>query len=299
MTDQIIYTKCPSCHSSHIAKRLTAIDYTVTNESFEIWQCNDCSLRFTQNIPGQERIGRYYQSDSYISHSNTDKGIVNRLYKSVRRITMKSKRQTVSAFSNRKQGSLLDLGAGTGVFASFMQGSGWKVTGLEPDEQARKNAAHLHNINLEDSSLLFELPPDSFDAITLWHVIEHVHSLHPYLNQLKKLLKADGIMFIAVPNYTSYDAGLYNEFWAAYDTPRHLYHFSPEAMRKLLESHGLQLQSIKPMWFDSFYVSLLSEKYKSGHSNLLKGFWNGAVSNLKALFKKDKASSLTYIIRRL
>jgi 2-polyprenyl-3-methyl-5-hydroxy-6-metoxy-1,4-benzoquinol methylase len=193
---------------------------------------------------------------------------------------------------------LLDLGAGTGAFAAVMQESGWTVSALEPDEQARKKAASLYALRLEDSSKLFEIEEDKFDAITLWHVIEHVHSLHQYLDQLRKILKPGGIIFIAVPNYTSYDADLYQEFWAAYDTPRHLYHFSPAAMQNLLQSKGLQLKAIKPMWFDSFYVSLLSEKYKSRRSNLIKGFLNGAISNWKALFNKQKASSLIYIVSK-
>lgn len=193
---------------------------------------------------------------------------------------------------------LLDLGAGTGGFASVMQRSGWTVSALEPDEAARSKAAELYALSLEDSSKLFELEASKFDAITLWHVIEHVHPLHAYVEQLKKILKPGGIIFIAVPNYTSYDASLYKQFWAAYDTPRHLYHFSPTAMQQLLQLHGLHLMAIKPMWFDSFYVSLLSEKYKSGSPNLPRGFVNGAISNLKALLNNRKASSLIYIISK-
>ena len=298
MTDLIFYTECPSCNSSHITKSLTAVDHTVSKMPFEIWQCSDCSLRFTQNVPNRNAIGRYYQSENYISHTDTKEGIVNRLYQVVRTYTLRSKRSTVAAFTKVKTGNLLDIGAGTGAFASYMQRSGWKVSGLEPDNQARQKASELHSIELEDSSRLFELKENHFDAITLWHVIEHVHSLHEYLDQLKRVLKPAGYIFIAVPNYTSYDANTYNEFWAAYDTPRHLYHFSPVAMKRLLESHGLQLRSIQPMWFDSFYVSLLSEKYKTGRSNLVKGFWNGALSNIKALSNKEKASSLIYIISK-
>ncbi|MGZ5133984.1 MAG: class I SAM-dependent methyltransferase, partial [Flavitalea sp.] len=172
------------------------------------------------------------------------------------------------------------------------------VTALEPDKLAREKAANLYGLVLQDTSTLFSVEQKEFDAITLWHVLEHVHSIHQYIDQLKKILKPSGILFIAVPNYTSDDASRYREFWAAYDTPRHLYHFSPASMKKLLEAHQLQIKKMMPMWFDSFYVSLLSEKYQSGHSNLLKGFWNGALSNMKALMKKERASSLIYIVSK-
>jgi 2-polyprenyl-3-methyl-5-hydroxy-6-metoxy-1,4-benzoquinol methylase len=216
----------------------------------------------------------------------------------VRRFTLRLKKNTIQSFTHLSNGELLDLGAGTGSFASYMQQSGWTVTALEPDEQARKRGRELYSIVLDDSSKLYSLEPNRFDVITLWHVIEHVHSLHQYVDQLKKILRPGGALFIAVPNHTSYDASLYGEYWAALDVPRHLYHFSPFSMKKLLQKHELTLRKMEPMWFDSFYVSLLSEKYKSGRSNLLKGFWNGAVSNAKALFNKQKASSLIYIISK-
>lgn len=298
MTDRIFYKECPSCYSSNINNSLTAVDHTVSNESFEVWHCNDCSLRFTQNIPAANAIDRYYQSEDYISHSDTNKGIINRMYRLVRRFTIRGKRNTIQSYTRLSKGTLLDVGAGTGVFASYMQQSGWTVTGLEPDSNARQKAAGSYSINLQESERLFHLNENQFDVITLWHVIEHVHSIHEYIEQLRKLLKPRGTIFIAVPNYTSYDAALYRAFWAAYDVPRHLYHFSPIAMQKLAQQHGLQVKKIKPMWPDSFYVSLLSEKYKSGRPNLIKGFWNGAVSNLKALSENEKASSLIYIISK-
>lgn len=273
-------------------------DFTVSQELFEIWHCDDCSIRFTQNVPKQEAIGRYYQSEDYISHSDTSRGLINRLYRIVRKFTMMTKRKIVTSSTGLSSGNLLDVGAGTGSFAAFMQQSGWTVSALEPDEAARKKAAVLHSLQVADARTLFELPPSKFDAITLWHVIEHVHELHRYIEQLGALLAPEGRLFIAVPNYTSFDATHYDEFWAAYDTPRHLYHFSPASMRILLKQYGLQIKSVRPMWFDSFYVSLLSEKYKSGNPNLVKGFWNGAVSNAKALINHQKASSLIYIISK-
>jgi 2-polyprenyl-3-methyl-5-hydroxy-6-metoxy-1,4-benzoquinol methylase len=298
VADRILYSQCPSCNSNDITKNLTAVDYTVSHESFDIWQCASCTLRFTQNIPAENAIGSYYQSENYISHTDTNKGIINRLYRIARRFTIKGKRNIIQSFTRLSKGDLLDVGAGTGVFASYMQQSGWSVTGLEPDVEARKKAAEIYSITLQESSMLLELEANRFDVITLWHVIEHVHSLHQYISQLKKVLKPGGTLFIAVPNYTSTDASDYGAFWAAYDVPRHLYHFSPVAMRTLIQQHGLTVNKIKPMWLDSFYVSLLSEKYKSGRANLMKGIWNGAVSNWNSIFRNEQASSLIYIISK-
>lgn len=294
MSTIIHHTACPVCDSADIHPILVASDHTVSKEIFEIAECRNCTARFTQNIPDADSIGRYYQSENYISHSNTSKGLVNRLYHRVRKITLNQKRSLVESVTGSKNGNLLDVGAGTGLFVDTMRAAGWKVTGLEPDEATRNRAREM-NILLNDSKDLFQLPSASFEAITLWHVLEHVHDLHGYLQQLKKLLHESGKLIIAVPNYTSADAGAYKEFWAAYDVPRHLYHFSPKSMEFLLNKHGFRLQSTHPQWFDSFYVSLLSEQYKTGKSNLVGGVWNGLRSNVNTLTETNKCSSIIYV----
>ncbi|UPK68637.1 class I SAM-dependent methyltransferase [Chitinophaga filiformis] len=290
----IYYNACPMCGAGNIHKVLTAKDYTVSGESFDIYHCGHCSGRFTQHVPGPAEIGRYYQSQDYISHSETRKGLINRLYHSVRKITMRSKQNWVKAATGLKQGTLLDIGCGTGAFLHYMKQLGWQVTGLEPDEIARNNAKTLYNIEPLPSSELFSLPVQQFDAITMWHVLEHVHSLHDYLRQIRTLLKPEGSLIIAVPNYTSPDAEHYQSFWAAYDVPRHLYHFSPSSMEVLLKQHKIRIVRKHPMVFDGFYVSLLSEKYKTGGSGLFKGFWNGFISYRKGLKNVDRCSSVVY-----
>lgn len=292
----IRYQRCPLCDSTGIHKVLTAKDHTVSGESFDIWQCAHCSLRFTQDVPGPEQIGGYYQSEKYISHSETSKGIINWLYLRVRRFTLSSKRKFIEEFTGIKNGSLIDVGAGAGAFLHHMKQSGWTVEGVEPDSQAIGRAAEQYGLKLKPSDELFNFPDEHFDAVTLWHVLEHVHDLHGYIQQLKKICKPGGRIFIAVPNYTSYDAEHYSSSWAAYDVPRHLYHFSPAAMHELMHRHGCVIEKTQPMWFDSFYVSMLSEKYKTGHSNLFKGFWTGFKSNSKALSNRRKASSVIYVI---
>lgn len=296
MEATITYSSCPVCNSTRIREAIKIKDHSVSGVTFSVWECQDCTFRFTQHVPDSEAIGPYYKSEAYISHSNTQKGLVNQLYHKVRKITLSTKRKLIEKMTGHATGNLLDIGAGTGAFASFMAQSGWRVTGLEPDTEARKIAADVHRIQLLPIDELFRLPVQHYDAITLWHVLEHVHDLDGYMKQLKRLLKPGGLLFIAVPNYTSYDAQRYKDYWAAYDVPRHLYHFSPRSMKKLLEVNSLKLKSCKPMWFDSFYVSMLSEKYLTGQPNLLKGAWVGAISNMKAFSGNERCSSLIYCI---
>ena len=294
----VTYTSCPVCKSNELVEVFLVKDYTVSGEYFSIEKCKTCTLLFTQNVAEQNEIGRYYASENYISHSDTQAGLVNKLYHLIRKKTLQSKKRLIEGETEKSNGNILDIGCGTGAFLHTMKIGGWKITGLEPDENARKKAKILYGIEPQPSNNIFNLPDNNYDAITMWHVLEHVHQLHEYIGQLKNMLTDKGKIFIAVPNYTSYDAQHYGEFWAAYDVPRHLYHFSPAGMKRLVEQHGLTIKKIKPMWFDSFYVSMLSEKYKSGKGNLIKAFLMGFISNIKTLFNPDKCSSLIYIIEK-
>jgi 2-polyprenyl-3-methyl-5-hydroxy-6-metoxy-1,4-benzoquinol methylase len=297
-TPLVTYANCPLCNSQNISKVLKAKDYTVSHETFEVWNCSDCQARFTQGVPVESEIGRYYQSEDYISHSNTQKGLVSRLYQSVRSYTLRQKRNWVKKVSGLATGRILDIGCGTGEFLNAMKGAGWHTLGLEPDEGARQMARKNYGLEVQQQDQLFELEEEAFDVISMWHVLEHVHRLHPYLDKIAKLLKAEGVLIIAVPNYQSKDADTYGKEWAAYDVPRHLYHFSPAAMEQLLESHGFQLVQKKLMPFDPFYVSLLSEKYRHGSARLLPAFWNGALSLMKSMGNVDQASSVIYLARK-
>lgn len=307
MSNTIHYTHCPVCDSADIRQVLSAKDNTVSGESFPISACAACTLYFTQDVPDADSIGHYYKSENYISHTNTSKGLINSLYQSVRKRTLKQKRKLIEKATGISKGSLLDVGSGTGAFAHTMKQAGWQVKGLEPDKDARTVAKELYQLELGDTDQLSSLPATSFDAITLWHVLEHVHDLQDYMAKLKGLLKENGKLFIAVPNYTSQDAADYKEHWAAWDVPRHLYHFSPRSMKTLVEKHGLKILDYKPMWFDSFYVSMLSSKYKNarlddgvgqGKTNLPGSFFRGLRSNIKAMGNVQRCSSVIYVVGR-
>lgn len=294
----IHYTHCPVCNSEAIHEKIFAKDFTVSQKVFPIWHCDDCTARFTQDVPEQDAIGAYYASDNYISHSDTKKGVINNLYHLVRKRTLISKRRLVMREVGMEKGEILDIGCGTGTFLKSMGEAEWVITGLEPDANARNKAVELHDIHPQESGRLFELKSSAYDAITMWHVLEHVHELHAYIKQMGVLLTPNGKLFIAVPNYTSKDAGIYKENWAAYDVPRHLYHFSSESMEKLLAIHNLKLTAIKPMWYDSFYVSMLSEQYKNGKGNMLKAVFNGLLSNIATWGDIRKCSSVIYVISK-
>jgi len=294
----IQYTTCPICNSLAIAYVHDSIDYTVSKKKFSIWECHNCFVRFTQDVPSQQEIGPYYKAEAYISHTDTQKGLINKIYHKVRNYTLKSKRKLIQHETNLSKGNILDIGCGTGAFLNEMKSASWNITGLEPEKKASKIASKLYGINTQNPEVLFQLPKNSYDAITMWHVLEHVHQLHEYIKALHDLIKDNGSIFIAVPNYTSYDASHYEEYWAAYDVPRHLFHFSPQSMEALLNKHGLKLKSIQPMWFDSFYVSMLSQHIKYKRGNVIIAFIVGVLSNIDAFFNKKKCSSVIYVIEK-
>jgi len=289
---------CPVCNSNQTFFSLKIKDHSVSGEFFDVFECPQCSLRFTKDAPSDDKIGRYYQSENYISHSNTRKGLVNSLYHMVRNRTLATKLHLLQEKTGLQQGHHLDIGAGTGAFVQYMNKRDWESTGIEPDPTAREMAKTNHQTILLPAESFEQFFPESFDAISLWHVLEHVHNLYPYLNQIKKILKPHGLAFIAVPNYTSYDGMKYGSNWAAYDVPRHLYHFSPDSVKWMLKTAGLILADEIPMWWDSFYISLLSEKYKNGRGSLLNGFISGSVSNMKAFSDREKCSSLIYVVQK-
>jgi len=289
---------CTICSHDHASSFLHVKDYTVSNETFHLMRCDHCGYVYTDHPPTMQEIGRYYDSSDYISHTDSSKGIFNKVYQFVRNISVAQKFNLIGSYSNLKSGHLLDYGCGTGAFLKFAKQKKWTVMGMEPDEAARAKASGAIGSSVLSPSALNELIPKTFDAITLWHVLEHVHALHETLDAFKSILKENGILVIAVPNHTSWDAQHYQQFWAAYDVPRHLHHFTPQSMHQLLTEKGFFKIAMRPMWFDSFYVSMLSEKYKSGSINMVPAILNGIISNFFALFQPGKCSSQIYIYRQ-
>jgi 2-polyprenyl-3-methyl-5-hydroxy-6-metoxy-1,4-benzoquinol methylase len=267
-------------------------DHSVSKELFDLLLDEELQLLKTHPQPSLEQLPSYYESEDYISHTDSKRTLFEKLYHFVKTNALKSKVTLISK-ENPLKGNLLDIGAGTGDFLKHAKKSGWNCIGIEPNEKA-KNIAVSKGVNF--INILEELDNNSFDVITMWHVLEHVPDLENQIKTLKRLLKPNGTIFIAVPNYNSFDAKHYKSFWAAYDVPRHLWHFSKSSIQKLVAKENLKLYEVKPMWFDSFYVCLLSEKYKTGKMNFIKGFFYGFLSNCSGIVKKEFSSHI-YIIK--
>ncbi len=273
---------------------ITTKDYTVSGEEFDLIENTEFGFLETSPQPSSERLPDYYKSEDYISHTNSKRNLFENTYHLVRRFSLNKKLKLINSFSSEKK--LLDIGCGTGDFLRTAKNNNWDVFGVEPNEQARNIANMKTNHSVFNVDKLLEFNASSFDVITLWHVLEHLPNIEEQTQIFKKLLKPNGTLIIAVPNYKSYDAKFYKADWAAYDVPRHLWHFNKQSISKLFSKVSMGVVKIKPMYFDAFYVSLLSEKYKFGKMNFFRGFWVGLLSNLKYI-KTKEASSLIYIIK--
>lgn len=271
---------------------LTVKDYSVSQEIFDLVHDQELDMLITTPQPSLENLGKYYESVDYISHTDSKRSLFEKAYHFVKGIALKNKLNLINSLQPEK-GSILDIGAGTGDFLSVAKNNGWKTVGVEPSEKAKAIAKKKGVSFVEQTS---KLDNQSFDVISMWHVLEHVPNLENQIKELKRLLKPNGTLIIAVPNFKSFDAKHYGKFWAAYDVPIHFWHFSKSAIKILFDKEEMKLVKVLPMKFDSFYVSLLSEKYKTGKMNYLKAFFIGLRSNLKAKQNLEYSSHI-YILK--
>lgn len=271
---------------------ITVKDFSVSGESFSLLLNEEYQILKTHPQPTLDKLGSYYEFEDYISHTDGKRTLFEKMYHFIKRKAIRDKVKLINSYQPVK-GRILDIGAGTGDFLLECKNKNWDILGIEPNDKA-KGIAVGKGIKFGDT--IEKLESNSFDVITMWHVLEHVPDVEHQVAELKRLLKPSGTIIIAVPNFKSYDAKYYKEFWAAYDVPRHLWHFSKTAIEKLFDKQNMNLEDIKPMWFDSFYVSLLSEKYKSGKMNFISGFFIGLISNVSGFFKKEFSSHI-YVLK--
>lgn len=286
---------CPLCNSQDISHHLTTKDYMLTGELFKVWKCNICSFTFTQGTPDPDKIGKYYQSQDYISHSDTKRGLMNRLYHLSRQLMLRLKWRMVRKVAGK--GRLLDIGCGTGYFPGFMKMKGYEAIGVEVDPKARAFAEKEFGLKVfSPEEFISGKIANKFEMITLWHVLEHVHDFDLYMERMKESLVPGGTLVIALPNHQAFDARHYKEYWAGFDVPRHLWHFTPPTLEYLAEKHGLKVNKMKRLPLDPFYNAMLSEKYRGNKFFMISGIFYGKLAYLESLFSREKSSSIVYFL---
>lgn len=286
---------CPICQTDTLIPEFHIKDYFLTQEEFDLLRCTNCGVVITQPFPSPDKIGSYYDSGEYFSHGGNHKGLVPKIYNFIKEINIKSKYRQVT--KDLDTGKVLDIGCGIGDFLGYCKSEGWDVSGLEPNEQARKLILKNHQIEVEDVSEISKMAENQFDLVTLFHVLEHVAEPQSMVSEILRILKPGGRLVIALPNYESWDAKHYEAYWAAWDVPRHLFHFSPKAISFFMNEFSIKEEMTKPMVWDAFYVSLLSEKYKGKNRPLVRAAFKGFYSNLKAK-QTGNYSSLMYFYRK-
>ena len=291
------YSECPLCSSKNIQLSIATEDYSISKEPFEIFGCGDCGFHFTQDAPAPEKIAPYYDSEGYLSHSDNKEGWFNQVYHIARRAMLRKKLRLIRRLTNGKR--LLDVGSGTGYFLNHMQQNGYHVTGVEIDETVRNVTLKNFGIKVNPPEALLEGNlPHKVDVITLWHVLEHLYDLDGYMQSMHRQLDDNGVMLIAVPNHTSYDAQHYGKYWEAYDVPRHLWHFSPKTVSHLAEKNGFKVVDQKRLPLDPIYNSILSEKYQPRKLSFIFGAATGLISLLTSYFNPSRSTSPIYILKK-
>lgn len=294
----LTHENCPLCGSNEIYVLYICTDFLVTGTKFPVSKCTNCGFIFTNNYPEEEESGRYYKSDEYISHSDINKGLLFRLYHHVRKLMLSSKLRILKQESGLKTASVIDIGSGTGYFPQFLIKKGWECHGIEINKEARAYAKSKNSLILYSPREIANFKPESIDIITMWHTLEHFYNPGEYLSSAYRILKKGGLLAVAVPNHWSYDAKKYRDLWAAWDVPRHLWHYNPETIEKMADKYHFNIRSIKRLHFDTFYVSVLSEKHKNSSLPLVKGFITGFISWINSLLRIKTSSSLLYFFSK-
>lgn len=284
------HKNCPICDHNHFDVWMEVADYFLTNENFSLVKCRQCGFILTNPYPTKAEIERYYHSDEYYSHPNKRKGLISKVYEMVKLRNVKYKFRV--ATSGLERGRILDIGCGSGDFLAYAKTKGWEIHGIEPNSQAKSFSEKRLEIKLSDPDQITAISDFTFDVITLWHVLEHVEDLSGQLIQLKRILKPGGRLVIALPNPDAHDAKYYGKYWAAFDVPRHLYHFRFQHIRQLLNLHQFGFLKREPLKWDAFYISLLSERYKTGKQQLPKAIFRGLVSNVNARKSREFSSNI-------
>ena len=262
-------------------------DYLVTGESFKVYLDQNNIIGKTHPIPQKEEMDKYYESEEYYPHSLNKKSLLAFLY-TITRKHMHLKRLTWIRGYIKKNTSILDYGCGSGDFVKYLRSKSIDAYGYEPNYNFCEHDFLTNQEGWKNKK---------YEVIVLWHVLEHIHNPFDLIQSLKKRLNKKGKILIAIPNFKSFDSKYYGKYWAGYDTPRHLWHFSRKGLGLMAKENNFKVLKVKSLHLDSIYVSCLSEKYKRSPFPLLIGIVIGCISILKSFFTKE-SSSFLFVLKK-
>ena len=292
------FEPCPLCGASEQIPYANCTDFTVSKESFTLMRCQSCGVVYTLDPPSEEQMCRYDKLNLKLKLGDSPTGLTSRLYYHVRSRMLRKKARIVESQAYRTSGSLLNYGAKTGFFSHKMERRGWKVTSVEKYHEERLFSLEMFHHRMIDVPDMALLQAGTFDVITMWHVFEHSHHPNELLDRFYELLRPGGILVMACPNIRSTDAMHYGPYWAAYDVPRHLWHFNPNSITGLAYRHGFTLMHHEKMPYDRFYISILSERHLRHRMAFLRGMLQGLRSWRISITKRGRSSSLVYVFRK-
>ena len=259
-------------------KHFKVKDYIKSGDLFQLYKDNNSGIVWTF-LDKNHNHEYYYSSEKYIPHKEK-KGFFGFLYLFVQKIMFRYKLKNLKNHINKNK-IVLDYGSGDGRFAEYLNQLQIKTMTYDP----------LVKKLDESEPNSYQTPENQIDTIMMWHVIEHIPDLDSSIKAIYNSIKNKGSLVVAVPNIDSYDSKHYKECWAGFDVPRHLYHFNHESLINFIEKQGFIYNYRKPLIFDSFYVSILSEKNRNNPFGTLNGLIIGLISNLFALFSTNYSSS--------
>jgi len=298
LSNRIEFSSCIVCGATSFTDELVVTDWLVSNEDFLVKECNACSFRFTSNPPAAEHAGPYYETEEYVEHSDNAEGLINVVYHKARTWMLKYKLRLIRKHSDGKR--LLDLGSGSGYFLNSMKNNGYDVNGVEISDKAVALCQNKFRIKAySPTEFLANEIPGEFDVATMWHVFEHVYSYNEYFDMLHKKLTKNGTLIIAMPNYYCLEEKTYKKYWNGYDTPRHIWHFTPSTFPRFAKDRGFEMVKMTSLPLDMFYNSMISASYKKSFTFLPITVFVGLCSLMLSIFSFKRTSSVVYVMKKV
>lgn len=265
---------CNLCGSTEAEVAITAQDFLLERPDAQVQfvKCDRCGLFYQNPRPTPEEMMSHYPSNYEPFDLHPDDERSSRLERIAVNYGLSKRRGLILRY--RKSGRILDVGCATGLFLHVMNmDANWDAHGVEPNNYAATIAQERYGLNVHHGTLeQAQYPARSFDVVTLWDVLEHVHDPAATLDEIHRILKSDGLLILRVPNGISRDAGLFKETWAGWDPPRHLYVFTPDTLTKLLAKQGYAILDLRSRSgsYPTFVLSLRFWLSKRGASRKLK-----------------------------